>query len=87
MQQPAEDREALLVIDRRAGREPIVPIGVQRTGHVRAPRPREEKPDAAALPGAAGDPLIHEVLARIGELELLVIEPDHELDRLGHQRP
>ncbi|MGB0097704.1 MAG: hypothetical protein WBP81_34855, partial [Solirubrobacteraceae bacterium] len=49
-------------------------------------RPREEQP-AATLAGAAGDPLVNEVLAKVRELELLAIEPEHELDRLGHQRP
>jgi hypothetical protein len=46
-----------------------------------------EKPDAAALPGAAGDPLIHEVLAKIGELELLVIEPVGRDARIRGARP
>lgn len=87
VQQAAQGRETLLVGDRLARRNSIVPRDGQATGDARSREPDQEQADAATHPGTSGDPLIDEVLSQISELELILVQPEHERDRLADERP
>ena len=59
---------------------------MQRPGDVGALQPGDEQAGAAADARAVGDPGVEQVLAQVGQLELLGVQPAGELDRLFDQR-
>ena len=85
MQQPSQDREPPVVVQRRAGWHAVIPADLKPPDHTRALKPSEEQSDPAAGRPARRDPLVDEILTQISELELLPVEPMHQLDRLAHQ--
>jgi hypothetical protein len=75
VQQPAQNREALIVRERPTGGRPVIPRDVEPACDTGALEPREEWPYATPDHRASRDPLVDEVLTQAGELELLSITP------------
>ena len=87
VQKPPENREPSLVLKRLAGWHAVVPRDLERADNPRALKPRQEQPHPPANERPGRDPLVDEILPKIAQLEVLRVEPEHKLDRFGHERP